>query len=305
MKRLSAVIVGIILVLAALTTAHADDTLAFGINDAGTVVGWYEGASGGTSGFSLSGGTSTTLNYPGAWDTYAYGINDAGAIVGSYYTPGADHGFILSGGTYTALNYPAFGINNAGTIVLRGGFMSSGGTYTPLNYPGAVWSAVWGINDAGTIVGSYLMSYSPGSNPNSCCFSGAEGFSLSGGTYTSLNYPGALYTYAYGINDAGTIVGYYEKDGTTSGFSLSGGTYTSLNYPGASYTFAQGINDAGTIVGYYWDAGGRAHGFSLSGTTYSGINLPIPGAILLLAPGLVGLAAIRRKTSFNKQNRMR
>ena len=69
-------------------------------------------------------------------------------------------------------------------------------------------------------------------------------------TYAALSYPGALYTYAYGINDTGTIVGQYiDTSGNKHSFSLSGTTYTSLTYPGANFTEADGINNAGTIVG--------------------------------------------------------
>ena len=77
--------------------------------------------------------------------------------------------------------------------------------------------------------------------------------------YTPLNYPGAASTFAFGINNAGTIVGDYSDASGSHGFSLSGTTYTPLNYPGGNNTAASGINNAGTIVGYYSDAsGGRS-----------------------------------------------
>lgn len=37
------------------------------------------------------------------------------------------------------------------------------------------------------------------------------GFLDNGGVYTSIDYPGAWDTGAYGINDAGEIVGYYAS----------------------------------------------------------------------------------------------
>ena len=53
-----------------------------------------------------------------------------------------------------------------------------------------------GINDAGQIVGSFA-------NP-----AGRDhGFLDSGGTFTAIDVPGADYTFAYGINDGGQIVG--------------------------------------------------------------------------------------------------
>src|SRR5208337_5013780 len=37
----------------------------------------------------------------------------------------------------------------------------------------------------------------------------ATGFLYSGGTYSTISVPGAMYTFAYDINDAGQIVGSY------------------------------------------------------------------------------------------------
>ena len=125
------------------------------------------------------------------------------------------------------------------------------------------------------------------SNPGAI---GSPAFSLSGTTYTSLTYPGAIETHAQGINNAGTIVGYYDDaSGDPHGFSLSNGVYTALNVPGASNTVAQGINNTGTIVGYDLTASG------IQGFEAIPVPTPIPGAILLFAPGLAGLAAVRRR----------
>jgi len=86
--------------------------------------------------------------------------------------------------------------------------------------------------------------------------------------YTALDDPSADFgtTTAWGINDAGQIVGRYHTDITFHGFLLSGGTYTTLNDPLASdITHATGINDAGQIVGFFHDKIKR--GFLLSGGT--------------------------------------
>jgi probable HAF family extracellular repeat protein len=90
-----------------------------------------------------------------------------------------------------------------------------------------------------------------------------------GYTYTPLNYPGATSTFGVGINDTGTVVGYYGTTGSSTGFSLSGGTYASLSYEGYS-TEAHGVNNAGTIVGLYENSEVN-NGYSLSGTTYTSI----------------------------------
>lgn len=72
-----------------------------------------------------------------------------------------------------------------------------------------------------------------------------------GGTYTTLNYPGAIYTWAAGINDIGEVIGYYQYDGgRINGFLLRDGSYTSIAYPGALDTTLTGINDSELITGY-------------------------------------------------------
>src|SRR4051812_19218286 len=82
-------------------------------------------------------------------------------------------------------------------------------------------------------------------------------FSLKGSTYTPLTMTigGKTYKnfYAFGINNYGTITGfYYDSSGAGHAFKrYSNGTAIALNYPGAAETYAYGINDKGTIVGWY------------------------------------------------------
>jgi probable HAF family extracellular repeat protein/parallel beta-helix repeat protein len=228
----------------------ADTTSAAGINNAGQVVGWYTDALG-THGFALSGGTYTTLDAPGAPNTtFAAGINNAGQVVGWYTDALGTHGFLLNGDTYTTLDVPgaastyAEGINDAGQVVGwytdalgTHGFALSGGTYTTLDAPGTpntTYAA--GINDAGQIVGWYRDTQGR-----------THGFLLAGGTYTTLDVPGAGSTQAYGINDAGLIVGNTDS----GGFLLVGGTYALINIPNVYSTSVYGINDVGQIVGAY------------------------------------------------------
>ena len=113
----------------------ADGTEAFGINDAGQIVGNYFDSSGTEHGFLYSGGTYTTLNDPlgdrlapsrRASMTWA---RSSGTYVDS---SGTQHGFLYSGGTYTTIDdalgssTTSTGINNAGQIV--GYYTDSSGT---------------------------------------------------------------------------------------------------------------------------------------------------------------------------------
>jgi hypothetical protein len=108
-------------------------------------------------------------------------------------------------------------------------------------------------------------------------------------TFTLLNYPGTVSTYASAINKGATtskaeIVGGYGA-GTSSGLLLrvSGTktlteTYQTVNEPHAMQSVAEGINDLEQIVGQYEDASGTWHGFERSGGKFSEINVPFAGA---------------------------
>jgi probable HAF family extracellular repeat protein len=248
---------------------------AYGINEAGQIVGLYGGSDGYIHGFLYSGGMYTTLDDPSATKgTFARGINAAGQIVGYDNDNTGTHGFLLSGGIYTTLDDPlagltqAFGINASSQIVgiytmFEGdgkphAFLLSGGLYDTLDDPlGTNGTFAQSINDRGQIVGSYRDASSK-----------SHGFlyNLNGLTYTTLDDPLATNgTLAYGINDAGQIVGIYSDSKGAHGFLYSGGTYTTLDDPlGTHGTFAQGINDAGQIVGFYQDANSGFHGFLLT-----------------------------------------
>jgi probable HAF family extracellular repeat protein len=107
------------------------------------------------------------------------------------------------------------------------------------------------VNNNGQIVGDYQDARG-----------NYHGFLLSGGTFTSLDYPRATSTQARGINLAGQIVGQYtDARGTTHGFLLSNGTYTTIDYPNALSTQVFGINDNGEITGVWNDAANVTHGF--------------------------------------------
>jgi autotransporter-associated beta strand protein/probable HAF family extracellular repeat protein len=86
-------------------------------------------------------------------------------------------------------------------------------------------------------------------------------------TYTTINNPSATATIAWGINNAGQIVG---DDSSNRGFLYSGGVFTPIAVPQAiSNTVAFDINNAGQIVGAY-NAG--AAGFLYSGGIYTSLS---------------------------------
>src|SRR5262249_5769785 len=83
-----------------------------------------------------------------------------------------------------------------------------------------------------------------------------------GGTpYTTLDDPLATNgTQAFGINDAGQIVGTYDNATGTHAFIYSGGNFTTVDDPVTGHTFAHGINNSSQIAGTLSDGTGN-HGF--------------------------------------------
>jgi uncharacterized membrane protein len=110
-------------------------------------------------------------------------------------------------------------------------------------------------------------------------------------TYTLLNYPGQLATFATGINKGATtskveIAGGYGLDSgyTEGGFvaHVSGTktiteTYEPVNDPHSTVQWAGTINDLGQIVGSYLDASGYWHGYEKMGGKFTELNIPFAG----------------------------
>jgi hypothetical protein len=111
------------------------------------------------------------------------------------------------------------------------------------------------INKFGAIVGHYQTS---SSGPE-------QGFVYSHGTYTPIEFPGAVNTDPISINDKGQITGWYAiggPNGITADYSFvySNGQYTTIDPPGGVGTTAFSINNSGQVVGYYAD-NTTDHGF--------------------------------------------
>ena len=113
-------------------------------------------------------------------------------------------------------------------------------TYSNIQVPGSNTTSAVGINNKGDVVGYYQDSMGR-----------IHGFILSKGSYTTLDYPGAIGgTFAAGINDAGVVVGSYDNGQIVAGFVYANGTFAQLRYH-KSATFPASINKAGDIVGSY------------------------------------------------------
>ena len=253
------------------------ETLLFKINANGEIAGAYTVGPNVVHGFLLQGGTFTTFDVPnGVGATQPEGINDTSEVTGTYYdaTTGLEPGFLRhpdgsvvdivppNSGGYTEAN----GINNSGTIAGRDigavseGFVLSNGKYTITDVPGATNTSLFGINNLGDIVGSYVDTSGT-----------THGFLKSNGSITTIDFPGSTSTNAQDINDSGEIVGSTVVANVRHGYLFSSGTFTQIDYPGASTagsgaplsgTDVHGISASGVIVGTYTDTAGVIHGFS-------------------------------------------
>jgi hypothetical protein len=88
---------------------------------------------------------------------------------------------------------------------------------------------------------------------------------LSSGRFTTIAFPGAAMTQAFGVNDSGEVVGTYTvgtgNNAVTHGFTWLGGQFASVDIGGASATTINGVNDEGDLVGFFTDAKGNTDGF--------------------------------------------
>ena len=209
----------------------AVSTSLLDINDAGDIVGAYSEPAGLGHGFLLTAdGQLTTITFPGQRFTGVNGINNHRQIVGIYAEVEGDevlgiHGFIRDeNGVFTPVDFPvptprahifvtfANDINDAGDIVggyneddifeTRRGFLLRNGEYTTINVPASVLTEVFGINNAGEMVGEFL-----GSGQNfGFFFSPKRGFYRMGNAEKPKpEFPGGLLP--FDINDLNQFAG--------------------------------------------------------------------------------------------------
>jgi probable HAF family extracellular repeat protein len=289
---------------------------AFGINNAGQVVGSTASASG-QQAFLYSAGAYSFLSGPtGALGASATGIADNGKIAGSYYdtqsvdpvtgaiTPGPSHAFVLSGGSYTVFDAPNATFTQARGISPDGRYVAgystsannqssafvydtSNSNFINLNRPNSINSFAQGINAAGVVVGSDFLTQ-PGSATQRVGFT----YDINTGQRNDFAFAGYTRTAFRGINNNGVIAGWLQKSDASGnvvsvGFVGSPTAYDVITVPGATDTFVQGINDAGVISGYY-NLGNQAIGFIAT-------PVPEPQSLALMLGGVVALVTLGRR----------
>jgi PEP-CTERM motif len=209
--------------------------------------------------------------------TQALGINDASTIVG-YGNATIFNGFeLVLPNNFTRQNVPGadggtqvVGISGLGTTVgfsitggITNGFAHNGGTFTTVDQPGTAFNQLLGINKTGTVAAGYSSTDPTGATlQKALTVSGGPSFTSP--VFTDINalLPANFNSQATGVNDAGSVVGFYLPTATTSiGFLDKGGVITLIDPFGSTFTQALGINNNGEIVGFEIDAMGVQHGY--------------------------------------------
>jgi len=195
-----------------------------------------------------------SLDYPGGDKTFARSINNRCDIVGAYRITPPRHALLIRNGQYIPL---------APASVLGG-----------VNF-----SDAFKINDRGDVVGDYDDG-------------ATHGFLLRRGTVTTLDFPGADVTLAFGVNQSGVVVGEWDVLDAQGnllayhGFQWKDGAFTELSFPGSADTTILAINENGDYVGM-WDSdinAPTAHGFVYSKGRFTSFD--VPGATLTEANDL-------------------
>jgi len=187
-------------------------TYAYDINDFGVVAGTIRPYAVPPSGFlRLPFGNFNPVVVPGSANTQVIRINDLGEVTGYYNGPSGLEGFIRDlRGRYIPVAYPGalftlvYGSNVRGQVV--GEYVDSGqlghafvydvnsSKFTTITVPGGSGaSGASGINNAGDIVGSYVVN-------------GNQSFNFirdARGTFYRIDVPNAGFA---GINDLGDLV---------------------------------------------------------------------------------------------------
>jgi probable HAF family extracellular repeat protein len=244
----------------------------YAINNSGTVAGWAQNPSGGEQAFVSTPAGLQALS-SGPYESYAYGINDAGTVVGTTYdASGQAHATIWSpaGTTVLAAGSYAMAINAAGEVVGGNGqafAVVNGKIQNLTSVAGINWSAAYGVNNAGTVVGDGQMANGTFRaiiwNPN--------------GSTSLLGTFGGNSSQATGVNNSGEVVGFASlADGYQNAFAEIGGSMLDLGTLGGGSSYAYGINDSGEIVGYSWLADGGQSAFLYYDGTMLNLNSLLP-----------------------------
>jgi probable HAF family extracellular repeat protein len=245
---------------------------AFGLNDAGQIVGTSPMDSGYDQAWLYSDGITRDLGTLGGRVSRAYDINSAGQVVGEAELPdGTLRAFLydpqggmrdlgtLSGSADD--HSSAYAINNVGQVVgqshtaletFHACLWENGAVRDLGSLPGYPYSAATDINDTGQVVGWSMSETLIFNTPTPM-----RAFLCEDGVMRDLGTLGGTCAQALEINNAGAVVGWSwtgDDPETSRAFLYTDGALLDLNSllpPGSGWTLleARAINDMGQIVG--------------------------------------------------------
>jgi probable HAF family extracellular repeat protein len=194
---------------------NASATIPAGINDNGTIVGYYDDSAKRRHGFWYN-GQWNSYDVPGSTATVINAINNHDVFVGQFSTANETSGYFVANGQAFHVVYPSARTTNLTGITDNDVLL---GIYT----------------DAQDLTHSFIKA------PD--------------GPFINFDVPGAQHTIASGIANppSNTIVGYWQakSNGAWHSFNLINGNLTTYDLPqqNSSNTLASGVNDKGDVVG--------------------------------------------------------
>ena len=257
----------------------AKNTYFYALGNDGRAAGYYEDSEGLHHGVILEDGEMRQYDFPDAVQTEIYGISDAtGVMTGNWIdAAGVQRGFTgdtileFPGATATFADFVNSDGNLFASYIDANGLFqeyaySSDGRYVAFELTNAEnleFFYVHGVNDAlvriarGKVFGDVTRTYR--------------------GTFTDglreLQFPGAVSTEGYNINQDGAVVGFYETpDGRRNGFiakpiavvnqpvfQISGFNYTyeSIDVPGVDFLALTASSDFEDYAGYTKSTDGK------------------------------------------------
>lgn len=225
---------------------------AYGINSTGVVTGW-SASSAGTFAVRYNAGSVTSFGTLGGGNSYGQAINNIGEIAGSALLP------------KTQGNFPTHAVLYSGPTIKDLGTITSGDD-----------SFAYSINSNGTIVG-----YSGDQDQLDHATAFVWTPTTANGTTGSMVRVGSFggnFSYAFGINDGGQIVGAsgLPGDSVSHAFLKTGATMSDLGTLGGTTSEALGINNISMVVGDARNAAAVKHAFLYANGTIADLNNLIP-----------------------------